>query len=113
MHQRRRTRFLRSTAVLAASCLAVLLSTPITASAAPPSDTSADGGNALTPPHLPGVGDWPSWQKDLSGSRFNGQERRITPDNVGGLKLKWAFAYPKNGATPHSQPAVVGDTVYF
>ncbi|MEV4318019.1 PQQ-binding-like beta-propeller repeat protein [Actinocrispum sp. NPDC049592] len=58
-------------------------------------------------------GDWPTWQGDKSGSRYNGAEHRITPANVGGLKLKWAFAYPKTGVVAKSQPAVVGDTVYF
>ncbi|GAA3438755.1 PQQ-binding-like beta-propeller repeat protein [Kutzneria kofuensis] len=59
-------------------------------------------------------GDWPTWTKDLSGSRFNGNEHRITPATVGKLKLKWAFSYPAvPGATPHSQPAVVDGTLYF
>ncbi|MFF4411385.1 PQQ-binding-like beta-propeller repeat protein [Streptosporangium sp. NPDC001559] len=105
---------LRSTAVVAASCLTLLLNTPLTANAAPPDDTAqtteataeALGGHSLP-------GDWASWQKDLSGSRSNPFERRLTPANVGQLKLKWAFAFPKNAGTPHSQPAVVGDTIYF
>jgi polyvinyl alcohol dehydrogenase (cytochrome) len=29
-------------------------------------------------------GDWPSWQEDLSGSRFNGAEHQITQAVVGG-----------------------------
>jgi polyvinyl alcohol dehydrogenase (cytochrome) len=60
-------------------------------------------------------GDWPTWQKDLLGSRHNAAERTITPRNVGNLKLKWAFSYPAD--TPNtavrSHPAVVGDTIYF
>ncbi|MGW5644434.1 outer membrane protein assembly factor BamB family protein [Saccharopolyspora sp. NPDC003752] len=60
-----------------------------------------------------GRGDWPSWQGDLAGSRFSRAEHRITPDTVGGLKLKWAFAYPKTEAWVKSQPAVVGDDVFF
>jgi polyvinyl alcohol dehydrogenase (cytochrome) len=58
-------------------------------------------------------GDWPTWQGDRLGSRFNPTEHDITPANVGGLKLKWAFAYPQQAGTPRSQPAVVGGTVYF
>ncbi|MFF0573912.1 outer membrane protein assembly factor BamB family protein [Streptosporangium saharense] len=108
----RRGRVLRSTAVVAASCLALLLNTPVVASAAPPDDTAqATETTALGGGSFPG--DWPSWQKDLSGSRSNPFERRLTPANVGKLKLKWAFAYPKTAGTPHSQPAVVGDTIYF
>ncbi|TDD92911.1 hypothetical protein E1293_00090 [Actinomadura darangshiensis] len=58
-------------------------------------------------------GDWPTWQRDLRGSRNNPHEHGITPDNVSGLKLKWAFAYPKEAGTPRSQPAVVNGTIYF
>jgi polyvinyl alcohol dehydrogenase (cytochrome) len=58
-------------------------------------------------------GDWPTWQGDLTGSRHNAAEHRITAGNVGRLQLKWAFAYPKTGSVAKSQPAVVGGTVYF
>ncbi|WP_308258357.1 outer membrane protein assembly factor BamB family protein [Saccharothrix obliqua] len=58
-------------------------------------------------------GDWPSWQGDKSGSRYNAAERRITPWTAGKLKLKWAFAYPKNGFPAKSQPAVVDGGIYF
>ncbi|WP_207401255.1 outer membrane protein assembly factor BamB family protein [Actinomadura roseirufa] len=61
----------------------------------------------------PQPGDWPTWQKDLGGSRFNAGERQITPANVDGLKLKWAYGFPKETGAPHSQPAVIGDTIYF
>ncbi|GAB2831105.1 outer membrane protein assembly factor BamB family protein [Lentzea nigeriaca] len=58
--------------------------------------------------------DWAGWQKDLTGSRHNAAEWRLDQHNVGKLKLKWAFAYPL-GEINHvrSQPAVVGDTIYF
>lgn len=58
-------------------------------------------------------GDWPMWQQGPLGWRHNAAERAINPRTVGGLALKWAFAYPKEAGTPRSQPAVVGDTVYF
>ena len=59
-------------------------------------------------------GDWATWQKDLVGSRYNAAEHRINAGNVGKLKLKWAFAYPKTDNTlVRSEPAVVGDTIYF
>ncbi|WP_419993016.1 PQQ-binding-like beta-propeller repeat protein [Streptomyces boninensis] len=57
--------------------------------------------------------DWPSWHHDLSGSRHNPGEERLTQDTVGKLKLQWAFGYDKDAGPPLSQPAVVGDTVYF
>jgi polyvinyl alcohol dehydrogenase (cytochrome) len=59
------------------------------------------------------AGDWPTWQHDTLGSRSNPAEHRITPANVGRLRLKWAFAYPAAAGTPRSQPAVVDGTVYF
>jgi polyvinyl alcohol dehydrogenase (cytochrome) len=85
-----------------------------TALAAAMPATSATAGPPDHPfPPAAGSGDWPTWTGDLTGSRFNPAERSITPANVGGLRLKWAFAYPKTGAAAKSQPAVVGDTVYF
>jgi polyvinyl alcohol dehydrogenase (cytochrome) len=59
-------------------------------------------------------GDWATWQKDGVGSRYNAAEHRVNVGNVGNLKLKWAFAYPKTDSTVvRSEPAVVGDTIYF
>src|SRR5438270_8987082 len=55
---------------------------------------------------------WRSWGFDVRGSRFNGAERAITPKNVQGLKLKWAFAVP-TATGQQSQPAVVRNTLYF
>ncbi|WP_045742661.1 PQQ-binding-like beta-propeller repeat protein [Actinoplanes rectilineatus] len=57
--------------------------------------------------------DWPTWQGDTYGTRHAAAEQKITAGNVGKLKLKWAFAYPKTGAPAKSQPAVVGGVVYF
>ena len=59
-------------------------------------------------------GDWATWQKDTVGSRYNAAEHRVNVGNVKHLKLKWAFAYPKTDSTVvRSEPAVVGDTIYF
>jgi polyvinyl alcohol dehydrogenase (cytochrome) len=56
---------------------------------------------------------WPTWQKDLSGSRYAGAETAINPSTAGKLTLKWAFTFPRiTGVSPGSQPAVVGDTMY-
>ncbi|TWP49626.1 PQQ-binding-like beta-propeller repeat protein [Lentzea tibetensis] len=58
--------------------------------------------------------DWPGWQKDLAGSRHNAAEWKINQHNVRGLKVKWAFTYePSANPSVRSQPAVVGDTIYF
>lgn len=59
-------------------------------------------------------GDWASWQGGEPGARHNAAEWRINPHTVGDLKLKWTFAYPPSESkSVSSQPAVVGDTVYF
>ncbi|GII62896.1 cytochrome CBB3 [Sphaerisporangium krabiense] len=104
-----RRRLSRAGVALVALCLAVLTAPSATGSvtaAAPPSDTPSEFGHG-------GRGDWPMWQKDPRGLRHNPDERKITPQNVSGLELKWAFAYPKAAGFPRSQPAVVGDTVYL
>ncbi|MBY8851072.1 hypothetical protein K7G98_23030, partial [Saccharothrix sp. MB29] len=51
-------------------------------------------GSTLTSAGQP-KSDWPSWQKDLAGSRHNAAEWKLNPATVGKLKLKWAFAYPR------------------
>src|SRR5437868_7050677 len=89
-----RGRLLKVATALAMACLAVASSV-----------TGASG--------EPMAGDWPTWSKDLQGSRHNAQENQITPENIGGLKLKWAFGFPRQSGAPHSQPAVIGDTIYF
>ncbi|NUT52818.1 MAG: PQQ-binding-like beta-propeller repeat protein [Saccharothrix sp.] len=70
-------------------------------------------GVGTAPAESGGSGDWATWSKDLAGSRYASEERRITPDTVGRLKLKWAFAFPKTSAPVRSQPAVVGGVVFF
>jgi polyvinyl alcohol dehydrogenase (cytochrome) len=57
--------------------------------------------------------DWPGWQKDLIGTRFNAFERTITASNVGNLKLKWAFVLPNPDNFNSGQPSVVGDTLFI
>ncbi len=62
--------------------------------------------------HL-GSADWPMWQRGPDGSRFDVAETAINPATVGGLKLKWAYAYaPVANAAHGSQPAVVDGTLY-
>ncbi len=56
--------------------------------------------------------DWPMWQHDSSGSRYNGAEQRITPRTVGRLTPRWVFAFPDAGGMQSSQPAVVDGRVY-
>lgn len=93
---------------LAASTVAASLVLIMTGAAVTPAGAA--------PGPAPGAvlaGDWPTWQHDTYGSRFNPAEHRITPGNVGGLKLKWAFTYPKDAGTPRSQPAVTGGVAYF
>lgn len=90
--------------------LGVLLSCLVLSGAtladAPPSP-AAEAASGTT------AADWPSWQHDTHGSRYNPFENRITPGTVGRLKLKWAFTFAK---VPYSrdgsQPAVVDGVLY-
>lgn len=85
--------------------IALLLSTTATATASPAHSRVASA---------VGYGDWASWSHDLNGSRYAANETEITAGNVGRLKVKWAFAYPKLPfKLAKSQPAVVGGVVYF
>src|SRR3954468_3685714 len=79
---------------------------PVTTAATAPAGAGVRGSDG--PPGAT-AGDWPGWQKDLHGTRYNAAETAITPSTVTGLKLKWSFVFPevKDGA-PASQPAVVG-----
>ncbi|MPZ81108.1 MAG: PQQ-binding-like beta-propeller repeat protein [Actinophytocola sp.] len=57
--------------------------------------------------------DWPTWQLDTVGSRYNANEREITPRNAGQLELKYAYTF---GNVPYarvgSQPAVADGVLY-
>jgi polyvinyl alcohol dehydrogenase (cytochrome) len=67
-------------------------------------------GNPAEP--LAAPGDWPMWGFDVRGSRHNPHESALTPQSVGKLEVKWAFAFPDTDQAASSQPAVVGDTLY-
>lgn len=57
--------------------------------------------------------DWPTWQLNPQGTRYNKDERRIRPHNVDELELKWAYTF---GHVPYarvgSQPAVADGVLY-
>jgi len=77
--------------------------------------TAPTGAGARSSDEPPGAtaGDWPGWQKDIHGTRYNPAETEITPSTVAGLKLTWSFVFPDVGDRAHgSQPAVVGHTLY-
>jgi len=60
--------------------------------------------------------DWPMYNRDVAGWRYNTAEKTLSPANVGGLVEQWRF--PPKGAdfkigVVHGTPAVVGGRVYF
>lgn len=58
-------------------------------------------------------GDWPTWQKDTFGSRYNAAERKITPRTAANLELKWAYTFANVPyARVGSQPAVSDGVLY-
>jgi outer membrane protein assembly factor BamB len=60
--------------------------------------------------------DWPMYNYDVLGSRYNRGEKAIGPENAGRLEEKWRF--PAKGARQeigaiHATPVVVDGYVYF
>ncbi len=53
--------------------------------------------------------DWPLYNHDLSGSRFNPAESVLRPEGLGSLGIEWQ--YPAAGPV-NATPVVVGDRVY-
>jgi len=60
-----------------------------------------------TIPHDPN--DWPMYNHDISGSRFNPAEATLTPKSVKHLKIEWIF--PTAGDV-YGTPSVVNNIVY-
>ena len=60
--------------------------------------------------------DWPTYNRDFSGSRHNRDETAISPQNAGQLEEKWRFppadAKEQIGVI-HATPVVVNGYVYF
>ncbi len=60
--------------------------------------------------------DWPTYNHDAAGWRFNSAEKTLGPDNVGTLIEKWRFPAAGSGETigvVHATPSVVAGEVYF
>ena len=53
--------------------------------------------------------DWPMYNHDISGSRFNSAKARLTPKSVKHLKIEWVF--PTAGDV-YATPSVVHNIVY-
>lgn len=64
---------------------------------------------ALADDNLDSQNDWPMFNRDRSGSRYNPVEKTLGADTVGGLHVKWEFKTP---APVAGTPAVVGNVVY-
>jgi polyvinyl alcohol dehydrogenase (cytochrome) len=57
-----------------------------------------------------GTSDWPSWGRDALNT-LHQPHPGIAPDDVGSLRLQWAFAYP-GGAAP-AEPIAVGGRLFL
>jgi polyvinyl alcohol dehydrogenase (cytochrome) len=56
---------------------------------------------------------WNGWGADKGNTRFeNAQTAGLRADQLAGLKLKWAFGFPK-GDTAYGQPTVVAGRVFI
>ena len=63
-----------------------------------------------------GAKDWPTYNHDVLGSRYNRGETAIGPDNAGRLEEKWRFPAMGSGqeiGAIHATPVVVDGYVYF
>ena len=55
---------------------------------------------------------WNGWGPDVRNTRFQADAGGITADNVGALKLKWAYGVP-DVTQSRSQPAIVGGWLFM
>ncbi|GLZ42046.1 PQQ-binding-like beta-propeller repeat protein [Actinokineospora sp. NBRC 105648] len=100
----RTKRFQRLSALCAGAVL--VLGAALTGAGGTASAVGSSGG-----PRIPS--NWPGWQKDFIGSRFNPLETQFTATSVANLHLKWSFVFPDvDGPATSSQPAVVDGTLY-
>jgi outer membrane protein assembly factor BamB/dienelactone hydrolase len=67
-------------------------------------------------PHPSSAADWPTYNHDVSGWRFNAAEKTLSPANVGKLVEKWRFPATDSReaiGVVHATPTVVAGEVYF
>lgn len=67
-------------------------------------------------PSKPDPADWPTYNHDPAGWRYNSAEKTLSPANVGRLVEKWRFPAADSKETigvVHATPTVVNDEVYF
>ena len=60
--------------------------------------------------------DWPTYNRDFLGSRFNRGETSLSRENAGQLEEKWRFPVAGSGeaiGVIHATPIVVNGYVYF
>jgi polyvinyl alcohol dehydrogenase (cytochrome) len=72
-------------------------------------------GDSAVKPVIPAA-DWPMYNHDAAGWRFNAAEKTLGPANVGKLVEKWRFPTAKSKETigvVHATPTVVAGEVYF
>src|SRR6516165_6376873 len=75
--------------------------------------------NLAGPPNVPqpiSPADWPTYNHDQAGWRFNPAEKTLSRDNVGKLVEKWRFPAADSKETigvVHATPTVVAGEVYF
>ena len=79
---------------------------------APPAGTGACGASAAKLADSSEKGaSWNGWSPSVTNQRYQREGAGINRDNVAGLRLKWAFAYPATQRA-YAQPTVVAGRVY-
>ena len=76
----------------------------------------AEPPGARVPASQPSPADWPTYNYNVAGWRFNAAEKTLNPANVWSIVEKWRFPTAESKeaiGVLHAKPAVVGGEVYF
>ena len=81
---------------------------------APEAQVQAAANKCSTPPPaFMEIAGWNGWGVDLANTRFQpGKAAGLTPEQVGKLKLKWAFGIPDASAA-YGQPTIADGRLFF
>ena len=101
----------KTTNTVVIALLVTLASCGVPAFAADPEQAQVRPSTPRTDP-----ADWPTYNHDSAGWRFNSAEHALSPSNVGKLVEKWRFPATDSKETigvVHATPTVVAGEVYF
>ncbi|MEX0939071.1 MAG: PQQ-binding-like beta-propeller repeat protein [Pirellulales bacterium] len=107
VHMQDHTRRFRTHRILLALALCIPIATELKVFAEDPPESN---------PPLITSSDWPCYNHDVLGWRFNSEESHLSPENAVELVEKWRFpaaTSPEKIGAVHATPSVVNGYVYF